>query len=171
MGRNMYLPNGIKLNPNFAEILLYNKGGVECSRTSIELQDVHKVLPYKWCLSDHGYVVTGAGKTRQHLHRLIADIPDNMETDHIDGDKLNNRRSNLRVATRKNNNQNRRAWGVTSKYKGVAWKKQTRKWCALIGVDKKRIHLGYFLSETDAALAYDTAAKQFFGEYARLNFA
>jgi hypothetical protein len=60
--------------------------------------------------------------------------------------------------------------GTSSIYKGVSWDKEARKWCAGIMVEKKRIHLGYFKNEQDAAKAYDAAAKRIFLSFAALNF-
>ena len=91
-------------------------------------------------------------------------------TDHIDGDGLNNQRSNLRPATHSQNMQNRRgAAGHSSRYKGVSLR-ETGKWRALIRIDGRLVHLGQFDDELPAALAYDAAARAAFGEYARPNF-
>jgi hypothetical protein len=103
---------------------------------------------------------------REHLfmHSLIADFP---KPDHIDGDGLNNQRSNLRPATASQNMANRRAWG-RSPYKGVSWGGYS--WAARIGHEGKILRLGYFKSEEDAARAYDIAAIELYGGFARLNF-
>ena len=90
---------------------------------------------------------------------------------------LDNRRANLRVATNAENQRNARpaaAVGgrpVTSPYKGVDWRPDLRRWHSRIQVDKRRIHLGYFQSELEAAKAYDAAAIEYFGEFARVNTA
>lgn len=92
--------------------------------------------------------------------------------DHIDGNGLNNQRSNLRLATAAQNNANARKQtrSTSSKYKGVYWQKKVSKWHVQITKDRKRIYLGLFLHEEDAAKAYDKAAKELFGEFAWLNF-
>jgi hypothetical protein len=95
------------------------------------------------------------------------------EVDHIDGDGLNNRLENLRLATTTNNNRNqRKRTGRTysSQYKGVSYRQDRDTWLAAIGVDYKRVKLGTYPTEEEAAKAYDVAALQFFGEFARLNF-
>lgn len=90
--------------------------------------------------------------------------------DHIDQNKMNNQRDNLRVATRSQNEANKTIWGRgVSRYRGVSWSKQKKKWKASIQVNNKQIHLGYFTTENEAALAWNDAALDNFGEYATLN--
>ena len=96
--------------------------------------------------------------------------PLGMQVDHINGDRLDNRRENLRIVTNWQNQMNR---GMTinnsSGYKGVRLRR-SGKWEAQIRVNKKAIFLGRFYDKLDAAHAYDDAAKKYFGEFARLNF-
>ena len=94
-----------------------------------------------------------------------------MDTDHRDGCGLNNQRHNLRTATRTQNNQNRKSLNGSSRFTGVCKNNRDGKWKAYICVNKKRNHLGYFSSECDAAQAYNFAAIDAFGEFARLNVA
>ena len=103
------------------------------------------------------------------MHRLIMNTPEDMDTDHISGDKLDNRRCNLRIVTTSQNVMNQKKTRGNSKYKGVYWNKNKKKWIAQIGVNHKRRHIGQFLTEIDAALAYNEAAMKYFGEFARLN--
>lgn len=93
-------------------------------------------------------------------------------TDHIDGDGLNNCRSNLREATHAENVRNvGRRIDNQSGYKGVCWKAGNSKWVAQINeASGKRKHLGYFDDQIEAARAYDAAARAIFGPFARLNF-
>jgi len=91
------------------------------------------------------------------------------DVDHIDGNKLNNRRSNLRVATRSQNSANRGPTGGTSKFKGVRYCKDKGRYRAEIQADGRYIHLGYFDVEVDAARAYDQAAVTHYGEFAYTN--
>lgn len=101
-----------------------------------------------------------------YLHRVILDVP---RVDHINGDGLDNRRANLRSATHADNMRNsRRRSDNTSGYKGVSasgWR-----WVARVYVDSRRLHLGTFASPEEAARAYDAAALELHGEFARLNF-
>ena len=90
--------------------------------------------------------------------------------DHIDRDKANNNIENLREVTLQQNNMNRKSHKNTSSiYKGVSWDKRYQKWKSQIEINGKSIHLGYFKSETEAAIAYNRAAIELFGEYAKLN--
>jgi len=93
------------------------------------------------------------------------------EVDHEDRNYLNNQRSNLRLATKSQNqaNSNLRI-DSTSGYKGVTWHVRIMRWQAKIQVRKTRIFLGYFKTPEEAARAYDKAAKRYFGEFANLNF-
>lgn len=91
-------------------------------------------------------------------------------SDHINGNTLDNRRSNLRVVTRTQNNQN-----VTirkhnkSGYKGVSLEKKTGRWVAVIQANNKRIHLGTFDTPEEAYAAYCEAAKKYHGKFARFD--
>lgn len=106
----------------------------------------------------------------QSLHRFL--MPGVDRVDHINGDSLNNQRYNLRPATHKQNLRGfqQKRLGTTSRFRGVGWNKEMLKWEARIKVDGKKIHLGYFKSETAAALVYDAAARKYFGEFACPNF-
>lgn len=110
-------------------------------------------------------------KTRHRItmHGLIMQPPDGASVDHINGDGLDNRRANLRVVTHQQNTWNQRGHGGGSKFKGVSFRKDTAVWRAYLTVDGKRKWLGAFASEIDAARAYNTAARDTFGEFARLN--
>ena len=124
------------------------------------------------------YYVTGFyrdsanNKRRMRLHRLIMGVVDTPEVfiDHIDGNGCNNQKSNLRICTCLEN-----AWNVkprkntSSKYKGVYYHSQSRKWQARINKNKKAYYLGLFETEEAAAEAYNNAATELFGEFARLN--
>lgn len=107
-----------------------------------------------------------------YMSRLILCINDSkIHVDHKDGNGLNNQKSNLRIATRSQNKANSiKQKNCTSEYKGVSLFKDRNKWRCQIVVNKKRIHIGLFDFEHEAAIAYDIAAKQYFGEFARLNF-
>lgn len=105
----------------------------------------------------------------QAMHRLIMGNPEGMTVDHRDGDGRNNTRDNLRIATAAENKRNRRKSCGTSRFKGVYKAPGQRKFLAYIVHNKKRMHLGYFDSEVDAAKMYDLKAKELFGEFACTN--
>lgn len=134
--------------------------------------------PYPWRAAQHSgrwYAVAqarrGRGAPTVFMHRLVLNAPPGIAIDHIDGNGLNNHRSNLRLATASQNGANRRKVITgTSKFKGVSFHKGRQNWQCTIIVRGKKIHLGTFLDETAAALAYDVAAKHHFGEFARTNF-
>jgi len=113
------------------------------------------------------------GKERTvRMHRAILDVPKGKIVDHINHNGLDNRRSNLRVATRRQNswNKRKRSTSCSSQYKGVTWFKKGGKWQAKIVCKGRWIFLGYFDDENAAARAYDAKAAELFGEYAALNF-
>jgi hypothetical protein len=105
------------------------------------------------------------------MHQQILGIGKSEKTDHINGNGLDNRRSNLRICSSKQNAMNRDALKTgTSEFKGVHWHKRDKKWYTRIGIDGRRISLGYHDSAIAAAKAYDEKARELFGKYARLNF-
>ena len=115
----------------------------------------------------NGYVQWG----EQYLHRIIIRAPRNRQVDHINGNSLDNRRENLRLATCQQNSGNRgqirrSPWP----YKGVRQRKPDGPWTAQIGIDYGLVYLGSFKTSEDAARAYDDAASAHYGEFASLNF-
>lgn len=146
----------------------------------IDADDAERILAHRWfthkCSSGR-YVSAvrhgdGDGERKiVRLHREIINAPDGIGVDHINGNPLDNRKSNLRLANQHENIANsRKRKGSSSKYKGVWPQPKSKRWRANITVNYKRIHLGYFEVEEDAARAYDAAAVKYFGEFARLNF-
>ena len=151
------------------EIKLINPDEV----TVVDDCDYAEISKYRWLLTPQGYARNSnriEGK-RQLLHRIILKTPQNLQTDHINCDKLDNRRENLRIATHSQNSANgMNCRGGTSQYKGVYWDKEKRKWCATIRINNKQKYIGRYKSEEQAARAYDITASKYFGKYARLNF-
>jgi hypothetical protein len=109
------------------------------------------------------------------IHTLVAkhhiDNPSGYKcVDHIDHDKNNNCVTNLRWCSSSQNSMNRsKRTNTTSNYKGVCWDKHAQKWRVQIKVDGKLKHIGYFVSEVQAAVAYNNAAIQYYAEFACLN--
>jgi hypothetical protein len=144
---------------------------------TIDAADLALVAPFNWrpLVEQDGRVYAHAWHNRLHLymHRLIIGAGTRDLVDHRNGDGLDNRRINLRLATPKQNSANRvadrRRRGTTSHYKGVSWKTARSKWVAHIHVDGRTRYLGQFDDERAAAAAYDDAATQAWGDFARLN--
>lgn len=105
------------------------------------------------------------------MHRLLLSVPLGFVTDHANGNGLDNRRGNLRVATYSGNARNSKKRAINkSGYKGVVFHKAARQWVAAISAGDKTYHLGLFRTALDAAHAYDFKARELFGDFARLNF-
>jgi hypothetical protein len=110
-------------------------------------------------------------RVRLHLHRLVADAPQGLDVDHWDGNTLNNRLNNLRVCSESQNLGNsRRSRNNTSGFKGVASCKRGGPWKSYIWRNGRSECLGRFDDAEAAARAYDDAARETFGEFARVNF-
>lgn len=106
------------------------------------------------------------------MHRQIMNPPREMLVDHINYNGLDNRKANLRLATRTQNNRHtRRTMNPgSSKYKGVCWYSREKRWAVRIHADGKTIPLGHFKDEIQAAKTYDKAARKYHGAFAALNF-
>lgn len=143
--------------------------------TLVDNKDYDHLSQWKWCITNGGYARRTISKDGKvvgiSMHRLIMDTPDGMETDHINHDKLDNQRQNLRICTKSQNHFNRLKNRVgSSYYRGVSWNKQKKSWETAIKLNKKRIFIGYFKNERYAAMAWDIWAKDLYGKFARLNF-
>lgn len=137
--------------------------------------DYEWLMQRKWQYLKIGYAACsdwGHGNRKMiYMHRLINNTPDGKLTDHINLDKLDNRRKNLRLCSRSENGMNRTSSRVNSSgYKGVYFVRRVSLWVASIKVSGTQHHLGYFHSSEDAARAYDKAAKEYHGTFARCNF-
>lgn len=134
----------------------------------VDNDDFELLINFNWKCNYHNY------ERSVHLglmHRFIMNCPKNKIIDHINHDRLDNRKANLRICTVSNNGMNRLKYsGFTSKYKGVCWVKERSLWKSSIKHNDAYIHLGFFENEKDAGLAYDKKAIELFGEFALLNF-
>lgn len=135
--------------------------------------DVYEYLSqWNWHLTKNGYAfrhVKIDGKEKAILmHRVIADTPEGYETDHINGNKLDNQRSNLRNASKSQNQGNSKIrTDNKTGFKGVH--SSHGRYIAQIRIYGKKVSLGTFNDPIEAARAYDIAAKEHFGEFAKLN--
>jgi hypothetical protein len=135
--------------------------------------EVDEHIFYKYMFIDFraqkgGETWYAVNKKLGYLHRLILDLkPDDLrQSDHIDRDGLNNKLSNLRIATQSQNNMNRQ---FNRRFKGVDWHESAQKFRSRIKKDGQIYYLGFFDTEEEAALAYNVAAERMFGTFARLN--
>ena len=145
----------------------------------IDEEDYELVSQYKWYplkgnstfyATAPNSIVNGEIKTVV-MHRLIILALEKHHVDHKNGNGLDNRKENLRVCSPLENKRYQKAYkNCASLYKGVCWDKEVRKWRTDITVNKKRVYLGRFHSEEEAAKAYDAAASMYFKEFAKLNF-
>jgi hypothetical protein len=132
----------------------------------VDAADYPELTRHVWYLSN-GYAVRNENSKRIYMHRQLVEAPVGMVVDHIDGNRANNCRFNLRVCTRSENLRNqRKRLGSRSRFKGVLYDKQYHKWFAVC----ERHFRGYFDDEIQAARAYDRMAAQYLDEFARLNF-
>ena len=136
----------------------------------VDDSDYEFLSKFRWWLSSKGYAKTKIDGKPITLGRLLLNPSTGILIDHIDHNKLNYQRSNLRLATDSQNSANRKKYyNTSSSYKGVSWHKTKRKWIAQVGNAGKKLHLGTFNSELEAAKAYNKSAIELFGEFALLN--
>lgn len=135
--------------------------------------DLAKVKWFALC-EKHNYVVRRNKERRIYLHRVVMarivgrELVKSDIVDHINGDRLDNRRSNLRLVTPSQSSQNTsKSYSNRSGYKGVTFNKKARKYLAKICVDRKHIYLGLFETPEQAHAAYCEASKKYHGEYGR----
>lgn len=103
------------------------------------------------------------------MHVVINQTPDGYSTDHMNGNKLDNRRNNLRTVNHHQNGLNRGLQiNNTSGFKGVYWHKRDRKWRAQVRINGKKTYIGAYADKQDAALAIEAAIKKHHGEYGRI---
>jgi hypothetical protein len=144
----------------------------------IDAEDAARVLQYRWHVAQRPpncYAATSTERRRGHraiyLHRLIVNAKLGEHVDHINGNGLDCRRENLRICTNAENRRNMRISRGESQYKGVArsHKNGSRYWEAYIWKDNKKINLGWYHTEEEAARAYNAVALTFHNEFACLN--
>lgn len=142
-----------------------------------DVEDLPKVAGHLWCVDakrGRAYAIRAIGPKRKrqfvYMHREVIDAPAGFDVDHVlQSDGTDNRKSNLRIASRTMNNGNQRPRGGASRFKGVHFHKQTSKWHAQIRCGGVRKSLGLHETEESAARAYDAAAETMFGPFAATN--
>lgn len=135
----------------------------------VDDEDFEYLNQWKWHFSSRGYAMRRAYKKNIHMHRAVFRIDEKLQCDHINGNRIDNRKSNLRPCTQNENMMNKKAYkNNKTGYKGVNF--QNGKYHASISILGKKTHLGHFKTAEEAARKYDEAAIQKFGIFARLNF-
>lgn len=137
----------------------------------VDDEDFELINQYKWYLTGgNKYAGRWYNNKTMYMHRELLNFPD-QRIDHIDRNSLNNQRNNLRICTGSQNCMNREKilQNRSSQYKGVHYYWKNQHWRAGICINYKKIHLGCFKTEIEAAKAYNQAAIQYFGEFAHLN--
>ena len=141
--------------------------------SKVDDEDYDLLMHWHWTCSVAGYAVRGIKKNKKCIailmHRQLINAPKGISTDHINGDCLDNQKSNLRLCTHAENIRNsKRHRNNTTGFKGVSF--VDGKWRMHIKKNYKMFWFGYFGTPEEAARAYDEKAKELFGEYARTNF-
>ena len=143
--------------------------------TLVDDEDYEEIKKYKWWLVSAGYAGRKIGNRKNrkplYLHRYILKAPKGTVVDHLNGNKLDNQKSNIRICTQSHNLQNKKITkNSTSKYRGVSWSEYHKKWHSRICFKQKKTHVGYFDNEKIAAAEYDRVALKIYGENAYFNF-
>jgi hypothetical protein len=142
----------------------------------VDAEDAERILTHKWYLAGRGYAsrnrrASEPPDAERLMHRIILSVPPGFQVDHINGNKLDNRRANLRIVTNAQNNQNCGPHrGNSSGFRGVTWDKARGLWMASICADGCHFNLGRFATAEEAARARDRKAREVHGEFAHLNF-
>ena len=145
--------------------------------TTIDVEKFEEISSYKWYLTKCDsnfyvcrYIKSGNKYIKMYLHRFLLNASKGQIVDHINGNTLDNRLCNLRLATAAENNRNSKiSKSNKSGYKGIYYNKLFKKYIAQITVNYKGIYLGAFKTKEEAALRYNEAALEYFGEFALLN--
>jgi hypothetical protein len=156
-------------------IAIRRRDGSVAAWTVVDDEDYDLLAGYRWSMHPRGYAQTGGGDHKELMHRMLLGLTPNrgggrgsgarsLQADHINGDKLDNRRANLRIVTNQENHQNRRGAnrGSSSRYRGVYLHKATGKWMARVRTGGKDYYFGSFSDELQAAAAAAAGRRQLF---------
>lgn len=167
-------PNKFHVEGNVVIFNFHKKDGSLREETFIvDVEDLPLVKPFRWCLQRGKYAYNPKAGL---LHRFLLKAEKDVFVDHKDRDGFNNRRENLRICTGTQNLGNSKVPKTnTTGFKGVyttdnCKKPRTFPFMSKIQFEKKHIHIGYYMTAEEAALAYDKKARELFGEFARTNF-
>lgn len=147
----------------------------------VDDEDFEYLSQFKWHFNSHGYAArtiyikdsskkSGYKFITERMHRVINKTSKGFHTDHINSNRLDNRKVNLRTATRAQNARNKsNQKNNTSGYKGVSWHARNKRWRASISLNNKPVNIGCFKTKEEAARAYNEAAIRLHGEFSKLN--
>lgn len=161
-------PSAVEIVGDRAEVVMLGRSGQERARAVIDVADVPIVSGARWHLNAGGYACTGvlrdgrpADLTMQRA--ILGDVPDGLWIDHINGNRLDNRRANLRAVTPEQNTQNRRGFG-SSGHRNVYWQESHQAWMVAVRHNDKLHHGGRFKNINDAVQRAAEMRAQLFGE-------
>jgi hypothetical protein len=162
--------NDFIIKDGYAEMLIFDNNMEVKAIALLDIEDIEKCKICSWSTNSDGYVLGKVNKLNKKLHRFILDIEDvDINVDHINRNKLDNRKENLRLCTKGENTLNvALRTDNTSGYKGV-YKKKNGRWTAHLDFNRKRYNLGTFTTAEEAAIAYNKIALQYHGEFAYQN--
>lgn len=143
-------PNEVKLYADHAEVIYTDKSGRDAGSFIIDLEDCERIKKHKWSANDNGYIRTLLRKKTVYLHRYLVSAPDNMEVDHINHNKADNRKTNLRICEHYVNMHN-----MADKPKNTSYDKKCpkRPYYAVFKLNGKYIGAGYHATEQGASAA------------------
>lgn len=163
---NLQPKNNIILhNEGYAEVVLCDKFNNEVARAIIDIEDTDKIKEFSWCLDDYGYA--HSSNPTKRLHQLLINYDTNINiVDHIDKNKLNNRKSNLRICTKLENNRN---IGIqknnNSGFTGVIYDDKRGLWVSSITVNYKNVYLGSYKTYKEAVKSRILGEIEYYKEY------
>ena len=160
--RTRFSLNEIIVYEDHAEILIYDSKQEEIAKAIIDVDDVDKVKDIKWCYDR--YVRNTTMKIL--LHRLITNCSDDYVVDHINGNVLDNRKSNLRFCSISQNAMNQKLSSRNkSGHKGIFWDKNRNKWRVTISINKRPVMVGRYDTIEEALMARDEAEDRYYQDY------
>lgn len=173
ISRTIYDENEILYYEDYAEIILYNINNIEIARAIIDLDDVEECKKYKWYLIQNndefgfGYTASKSINGSTYLlHKLISNTDNSILIDHINCNKLDCRKINLRFADKSKNSQNRIPPSTnTSGFTGVVWSKTSNRWYSKLELNHKNINIGSSKDKRLAILMRIEAEMKYFGEF------
>lgn len=147
--------NRVIVQGDKAEVIITDCNDVYKATSIIDAEDVNRVLQHRWTLSDNGYVRTYNGTNPVYLHRFLLDYDGELTVDHVNRNKLDNRKSNLRVVTQSVNNYNREAKGYSEVKRNLK-----KRFCAKIPLGGGAVRHVYYETAEEAHNAYEKAKQE-----------